>query len=73
MNIHERLEAETAQKAKDRDLKQASLEKEYKMWEKRRDELRKVGVSAIDPAFVRRNIDKCNAEMERITKILSTI
>lgn len=73
MNIHERLKSETEQKARERDLKQASLEKEYKMWEKRRNELRKIGPSAIDPAFVRRNIDKCSAEMERITRILSTI
>lgn len=73
MNIHERLQNEEAQKAREKDLKQASLEKQYKMWEKRRNELRKIGPSAIDPAFVRRNIDKCSEEMERITKILSTL
>lgn len=47
-----------------------SLERQRSMWEKRRNELRKVGVAALDPAFIRRNIDKCNKEIEKIDKLL---
>ena len=58
MNIHDTLRYREEQLQKEKEAKKANLEKQLNMWTKRRDELRKVGPSAIDPAFIRRSIDK---------------
>lgn len=70
MNIHDSLRYREQQLQKEKDAKKANLEKQLKMWTKRRDELRKVGSSAIDPAFIRRSIDKCSNEIDKILKML---
>ena len=65
-NVQKKLDEE-------KEFKRHSLEKQYHQWETRRAELRKVSLTALDPAFVRRNIDKCSAEMERISKLIESI
>jgi len=73
MNIHERLRSEEEQRQKERELKTKSLEKQLKMWEARQKELRSVGVAALDPAFVRRQLDKCSEEIKRINELLARV
>lgn len=70
MNIHDTLRYREQQLQKEKEAKKANLEKQLKMWEKRREELRKIGHSAIDPAFIRRSIDKCSNEIDKILKML---
>jgi hypothetical protein len=64
---------EQRQREKEKLAKKNSLERQLKMWKNRQAELRKVGISAIDPAFVRRQMDKCSDEINRINAILSSI
>ena len=64
---------ERRQKEKEKLAKKNSLEKQLKMWQNRQTELRKIGISAIDQAFVRRQLDKCSDEINRINAILSRI
>lgn len=73
MNIHEYLNNEQLQKQREKDLKKASLEKQLKMWQNRQSELRQFGSTAIDPAFVRRQLDKCEKEITKINQIISTL
>ena len=61
------------QQEKEKLAKKNSLERQLKMWQNRQTELRKIGISAIDPAFVRRQLDKCSDEINRINAILSSI
>lgn len=64
----ERLEREKEQR--DKELKEASLNKQRKMWEKRQEELRKAAPMAIDPVFVKNQLRKCAEEIEKIDKVL---
>jgi len=73
MNIHEYLNNEQLQKQREKDLKKASLEKQLKMWQTRQTELRQFGSTAIDTAFVRRQLDKCEKEITKINQIISTL
>lgn len=73
MDFYEKLAQERRQKEQEKKLKTASLEKQLKMWQARQDELRKVGSAAIDPAFVRRQLDKCDEEIAKINRIISTL
>ena len=57
-------------KEREKELQKISLEKQLSMWTKRREELRKVGSSALDQAFVRRSVDKCSNEIDKILKML---
>lgn len=66
MNPHEKLAKEKADKEK-------SLNKQLKVVEARIKELRNVALTTLDPAFVRRNLDKYTAERKRITDLLSKI
>lgn len=49
-----------------------NLNKQRLLWERRLKELRSVGVAALDRDFVRRNIEKCENEIEKITAILNS-
>lgn len=69
-DIYSHLKAKQLQEDQERALQKAKLEKELAKLTKRRDELRKIGSSAIDPAFVRRSIDKCSNEIDKILKML---
>lgn len=73
MDVHNKLKQEAEQKQKEKEAKTKSLEKQLKMWEARLKELRNVGSSALDPAFVRRQADKCSEEITRINRIISTL
>ena len=73
MDVYRKLNEEAQQKAKEKEAKQLSLEKQLKVWKARQAELRKVGPSAIDPAFVRRQLDKCDKEIERLNQILNSL
>lgn len=73
MDVYQKLNEEAKQKAKEKEAKQLTLEKQLKVWKARQAELRKVGPSAIDPAFVRRQLDKCDKEIERINQVLNSL
>lgn len=73
MNVHDYLKSKDQQAQEEKEAKQQSLEKQLKMWRSRLDELRKVGSSALDPAFIRRQCDKCTAEIDKIVNILSKL
>lgn len=73
MNIHERIAQEVEAKQQEKAFKKTSLEKQLKTWQNRQAELRKIGISALDQAFLRRQLDKCSQEITRINQILSTL
>ena len=73
MNPYEALSKDKAQREEEKRNKMMSLERQLQMWERRRSELRQVGNSALDPNFVRHNIEKCSKEIERITETLSKL
>ena len=50
-----------------------SLEKQLKVWKTRQAELRQNYISALDKAFVRRNLDKCDKEIQKINEVLAKI
>ena len=73
MNIYERLRSEEEQKRREKELKKASLEKQLKSLETQQKELRNVSATSLDPAFVRRRLDKCSEEITRINRILADL
>lgn len=73
MNPYEQLAKDRAEKEKEKQAKTLSLEKQLKQWEARQKELRAVALTALDPAFVRRQLDRCSEEIKRINQILSTM
>ena len=73
MDIYNKLREERLQKEKESLLKKNSLEKQLKKLEARQEELRKVALTALDPAFVRRQLDKCEAEKKQINQLLSDL
>lgn len=73
MNIHERLRTEQQQKEKEKELKRSSLEKQLKKLELRQKDLRSVALTALDPAFVRRQLDKCEEEKKQINQLLADL
>ena len=53
----------------DKKDKRIALEKQMKIWQDRQKEMRKI-VNPIDPAFHRRQLDKCEQEIARISESL---
>ena len=73
MDYYAKMAEERKKREEDKKAKTLSLEKQLKMWKARQEELRKIGSSAIDPVFVRRQLDKCDAEISKINRIISTL
>lgn len=73
MNPYEQMKKDKAAEDKEKMAKTLSLEKQLKQWQARQKELRGVALTALDPAFVRRQLDKCDKEITKINQILSTI
>lgn len=73
MNIYEKLRTEQQQKDKEREMKRTSLEKKLNKIEARQKELRGIVLNSLDPAFVRRELDKCEAEKKQINQLLSNL
>ena len=73
MDYYAKMAEERKKREEEKKAKTLSLEKQLKMWKARQEELRKIGNSAIDPAFVRRQLDKCDAEISKINRIISTL
>jgi len=73
MDYYAKIAEERKKREEEKKAKTLSLEKQLKMWKARQEELRKIGNAAIDPVFVRRQLDKCDAEISRINHIISTL
>ena len=73
MDYYAKMAEERKKREEEKKAKTLSLEKQLKMWKARQEEVRKIGNSAIDPAFVRRQLDKCDAEISKINRIISTL
>lgn len=73
MDFYEKLRAEQLQNEKEKQLKRSSLEKQLHKLETRQKELRGVALTALDPAFVRRQLDKCEEEIKQINQVLSSL
>ena len=73
MDVYERLRQEKLQKEKENAMKRSSLEKQLHKVELRQQELRGVALTALDPAFVRRQLDKCEEEKKQITRMLADL
>lgn len=73
MDIYNKLREEKLQKEKENELKKESLEKQLKKIELKQKELRAIILTALDPAFVRRQLDKCEAEKKQINQLLSNL
>lgn len=64
---------ERRQKEMEKKAKQSSLERQLKMWKTRQAELRNVALTALDPEFVKKQLAKCDSEIEKINRIISTL
>lgn len=73
MNPYDKLRQDQLQKEKENAIKRSSLEKKLVKLEAQQKELRKVALTALDPAFVRRQLDKCEEEKRQITRMLSDL
>ena len=73
MNPYDKLRQDEMQKEKEKEMKRSSLEKKLLKLENQQKELRKVALTALDPAFVRRQLDKCEEEKKQITRMLSDL
>jgi hypothetical protein len=73
MNPYDKLRQDELQKEKENAIKRSSLEKKLLKLENQQKELRKVALTALDPAFVRRQLDKCEEEKRQITRMLSDL
>lgn len=73
MNPYDKLRQDELQKEKENAIKRSSLEKKLQKLENQQKELRKVALTALDPAFVRRQLDKCEEEKTQITRMLSDL
>lgn len=73
MNPYDKLRQDELQKEKENAIKRSSLEKKLQKLEAQQKELRKVALTALDPAFVRRQLDKCEEEKTQITRMLSDL
>lgn len=73
MNPYDKLRQDQLQKEKENAIKRSSLEKKLVKLEAQQKELRKVALTSLDPAFVRRQLDKCEEEKRQITRILSDL
>lgn len=73
MNVHEKLKQDQLQHEKEKELKRTSLEKKLLKLEAQQKELRAVALNALDPAFVRRQLDKCDEEKKKITRLLADL
>lgn len=73
MNPYDKLRQDELQKKKEKEMKRNSLEKKLLKLENQQKELRKVALTALDPAFVRRQLDKCEEEKKQITRMLSDL
>lgn len=73
MNPYDKLKQDELQKEKENAIKRSSLEKKLQKLENQQKELRKVALTALDPAFVRRQLDKCEEEKRQITRMLSDL
>lgn len=73
MNPYDKLRQDELQKEKENALKRSSLEKQLHKIELRQQELRSVALTALDPAFVRRQLDKCDEEKKQITRMLADL
>lgn len=73
MNIHERLRQDQLQQEKEKALKRTSLEKKLHKLEAQQKELRTAALNSLDPAFVRRQLDRCEEEKKRITRLLADL
>ncbi len=73
MNPYEKIAAEKQLREEENKARILSLEKQLKVWQERQKELRQNYVSALDKAFVRRNLDKCDKEIQKINEVLAKI
>lgn len=73
MNPYDKLRQDELQQKKEKEMKRNSLEKKLLKLENQQKELRKVALTALDPAFVRRQLDKCEEEKKQITRMLSDL
>lgn len=64
---------ERHRKEMEKKVKQSSLERQLKMWKTRQAELRNVALTALDKEFVKKQLDKCDSEIEKINRIISTL
>lgn len=54
----------------EKEAKINSLERQRAMWDKRLKELRAIGVAALCPEYINRNIIKCKEEIRKIDEAL---
>ena len=73
MNPYEVIAKEREAKERAKADKIVSLERQLKVWKTRQKELRYAYSNALDPEFVRRQLDKCDNEIKKINDMLSVL